>query len=61
MEQERSDVYDMIPAPEIDCGTLKYIQTGNNRPIRVYKDANARLTLADFYAKLALNYPEADS
>lgn len=61
MEQERSDVYDMIPAPEIEYGTLKYIHTGKNRPIRVYKDANARLTLADFYAKLALNYPEADS
>ena len=61
MEQERDDVYDMVPAPEIDVETLKYIHTGSNRPIRVYKDANARLTLADFYAKLALNYPEADS
>lgn len=61
MEQERTDVYDLIPAPEIDLETLRYIHTGKNRPIRVYKDANARLTLADFYAKLALNYPEKDS
>ena len=61
MEQERTDVYDEIPAPEIDCQTLKYIHTGDHRPIRVYKDANARMTLADFYAKLALNYPQKDS
>lgn len=60
-EGERTDVYDEIPAPEIEYGTMKYIHTGNHRPIRVYKDANARLTLADFYAKLALNYPEKDS
>ena len=26
------------------------------REIRVYKDANARLTLEDFFAKLAINY-----
>lgn len=60
-ESERTDVYDLVPAPQVDPETLKYIHGQGNREIRVYKDANARLTLEDFYAKLALNYPERDS
>lgn len=60
-ESEKTDMYDMIPAPVVDYKTEGYIHGQNNRLIRVYKDANARLTLADFYAKLAINYPEKDS
>lgn len=55
-ETERTDLYDMIPAPVVDYDTLKYIHGQNNREIRVYKDANARLTLEDFFAKMALNF-----
>lgn len=60
-EAERIDLYDMIPAPCVDYETEKYIHGQGNREIRVYKDANARMTLADFFAKLAINYPEQDS
>lgn len=60
-ESEKTDMYDMVPAPEFEYGTMKYIHTGRNREIRVYKDGNARLTLSDFYAKLLINFPEADS
>lgn len=59
-ETEKTDMYDEIPAPCIDYETMHYIHGRNNRKIRVYKDANARLTLADFYAKIALNYPEKE-
>lgn len=58
VEVEKTDIYDMVPAPTFDYDTLEYIHSDKYRPIRVYKDANARLTLADFYAKLALNYPD---
>lgn len=60
-ESEKTDMYDIVPAPEFDYETMKYVHTGKNRAIRVYKDSNARLTLADFFAKLAINFPDADS
>lgn len=60
-ENEKTDVFDMVPAPTVDYETMKYIHGQNNREIRVYKDANARLTLADFFAKLAINFPGQDS
>ncbi len=55
-EREREDVYDVRPAPRIDPETSKYMEGKAGREIRVYKDANARLTLEDFFAKLAINY-----
>ena len=60
-ENERTDVYDMVSAPTVDYETMSYIHGQGNREIRVYKDANARLTLADFFAKMAINFPEQDS
>ena len=53
MEQERTDVYDLIPAPEVSTD-FTYIHTGKNCMIRVYNQVDVRLTLADFYAKLKL-------
>ena len=47
MEQERTDVYDLIPAPEVSTD-FTYIHTGKNRMIRVYNQVDVRLTLADF-------------
>ncbi len=55
-ETEKDDIYDLIPAPEIDYETHKYIHTGKNREIRVYNQANARLILGDMFAKLKINY-----
>ncbi len=57
-EVEKTDVYTMMPAPIFDYETMEYIHGQDNREIRVYNDANARLTLSDFFAKLALNFPE---
>jgi hypothetical protein len=37
---------------------MSYAFDGQNRKIRVYKDVNARLTIADFFAKLRINYGE---
>jgi hypothetical protein len=55
-EVEKTDIYDMIPAPEIDYETHKYIHTGNHREIRVYNQVNTRLILGDMFAKLKINY-----
>ena len=55
-ESEREDVYEIRPAPRVDPETSKYVPGNASRDIRVYKDANARLTLEDFFAKLAINY-----
>lgn len=49
--------YTMKPAPRV-APDLKYIHDQGYRPIRVYHKVDARLTLEDFYAKLALNYRE---
>ncbi|MDO5425575.1 MAG: nucleoside hydrolase [Eubacteriales bacterium] len=57
-ESERTDIYDEIPAPTISYEDLSYSFEQENRKIRVYKQINARLTMNDFYAKLALNYRE---
>lgn len=58
-ELEKKD-YDEIPAPYIN-EDMTYTQSKNNRLIRVYHTLNIRLTMEDFYAKLALNFPEKDS
>lgn len=59
-ETEKSDGYDMYPAPVVDCETLQYIHTGEYRPIRVYHTMNARLDLEDLFCKLAINFPNQD-
>ncbi len=55
-ESEKTDIYEMRPAPSIDPETLKYSFETQNREIRVYREVNARLILNDFFAKLKLNY-----
>lgn len=60
-ESEKTDEFEMIPAPCIDADTMKYIHGQGNREIRVYNKLNDRLTLEDFFCKLQLNFPEQDS
>ncbi len=55
-ETEKTDIYDMVPAPIVDPETHKYIHTGKYRDIRVYNQANTRLILGDLFAKLKINY-----
>lgn len=55
MEELEKVNYDLIPAPRI-AEDMTYIHGKENREIRVYKTLDARLTLEDFFAKLALNY-----
>ena len=45
--------FDWVQAPLITAD-MTYVQTGLNRPIRVYKKIDSRLILDDFFAKLAL-------
>ncbi len=54
-ELERMN-YDWKPAP-IFAPDMHYLHEQNNRPIRVYHTLDARFTMEDFYAKLALNFP----
>ncbi len=52
--------FDHVPAPEI-TKEMRYVHTGRNRSIRVYKSIDSRLILEDLYAKLeifAKNHPE---
>lgn len=58
-EYERYN-WDWVPAPRVDSRSMNYIHNQNNRPIRVYHTIDARLTLADFYAKLKINFPNQD-
>ena len=45
--------YDWVQAPLI-TKDMTYVQTGLNRPIRVYREVDSYLILNDLYAKLAL-------
>ncbi len=45
--------YDWVQAPLI-TSDMTYVQTGLNRPIRVYRSMDSRLILEDLFAKLAL-------
>ncbi|MCM1541218.1 MAG: nucleoside hydrolase [Blautia sp.] len=45
--------WEQRPAPEVDRD-MKYHHTGKHRPIRVYKNIDARFILEDLYAKLKL-------
>lgn len=55
-ERERTDLYDVVRAPCVNKEDLTYEASEKNREIRVYHYINARLTMQDFYAKLAINY-----
>ena len=55
-EPKKKSLFDMVSAPEINSD-LTYSFPGTHREIRVYHTVNDRLTLEDFYAKLALNFP----
>lgn len=59
-ESEKTDSYDVIPAPCINYEDMTYVYEEKNREIRVYKQVNARLTMEDFYAKLKLNFPRLE-
>ena len=56
-DKQRTDNYTMKPAPRVapDC---TYVENPGAREIRVYHNTDVRLTLEDFYAKLALHYGE---
>lgn len=54
MEELEKVSYDLIPAPGI-AEDMTYIHGQDNREIRVYRSLDVRLTLEDFFAKLALN------
>jgi purine nucleosidase len=51
--------YDLRPAPKVS-EDMHYIHGQNNRPIRVYKYVDVRMTFEDLFAKLALNFPTSD-
>jgi len=55
-ESERVDNFSMIKAPRVDLETMKYDLDTSNREIRVYDYIDYRLTLEDFFCKLAINY-----
>ncbi|MBR3366624.1 MAG: nucleoside hydrolase [Lachnospiraceae bacterium] len=57
-EQERTDLYDLMPAPAIRYEDMTYDFTDSEgrRPVRVYKNVDPQLTLRDFYAKLHINF-----
>ncbi len=55
MEELEKVSYDMIQAPTVLPGG-KYSFDNQNRPIRVYNAVDHRLTLEDFFAKLAINF-----
>lgn len=59
-ESEKTDIYDIVPAPCINYEDLTYTYEMKNRDIRVYKQVNVRLTMEDFYAKLKLNFPRLE-
>lgn len=56
-EAERTDCYAVVPAPSIDHEG-KYRYEAEYRKIRVYRQVDVRLILGDFFAKLALRYPD---
>lgn len=56
MEEKGKVSYDMIPAPRV-TPDMSYIHNQGYRKIRVYNNSlDSRLTLEDFFAKLAINY-----
>ncbi len=55
LEENNRGNYNWVPAPRFSK-EMYYIHKQNNRPIRVYHTLDARFTLEDFYAKLAINF-----
>ncbi len=58
-DRERVGGYTYIDAPRI-TEDMKYVPGNSSRKIRVYHTMDVRLDLEDLYAKLAINYPDAD-
>ncbi|MDO5425582.1 MAG: nucleoside hydrolase [Eubacteriales bacterium] len=54
--ESKTGIYEEIDAPRVDPEDMTYTFGKRNRKIRVYNQVNVRLTLEDFYAKLALNF-----
>ncbi|MDE7333865.1 MAG: nucleoside hydrolase [Lachnospiraceae bacterium] len=55
MEELEKVSYDLIAAPRI-LEDMTYLHGQDNREIRVYQSLDVRLTLEDFFAKLAINF-----
>ncbi len=55
LEENNRGNWDWQPAPTFSK-EMYYVHKQNNRPIRVYNTLDARFTLEDFYAKLAINF-----
>lgn len=55
-ESERVDNFKLMKAPYIDPETMEYSLDTNNREIRVYDYIDYRITLEDFFCKLAINF-----
>lgn len=53
-EDQRTDMYHMIPAPLIDYKTMEYDLETENREIRVYDEMDYRLTIEDLFAKIMI-------
>jgi len=53
-EQQRTDNYTVLPAPNFDPVTMKYVRRQTNRDIRVYHSLDVRATLEDLFAKLRI-------
>lgn len=56
LEENNRGNWDFVPAPAFSK-EMYYIHKQSNRAIRVYHSLDARFTLEDFYAKLAINFP----
>ncbi len=57
-EKERTDLYEIRPAPRFSYEDMRYEEVADAPEIRVYKQVNDRLILQDLFAKLAINFGE---
>lgn len=60
-ESERDTIYMNVPAPIVNYDDMTYQHDNSLRDIRMYHTLDSRKTMEDFYAKLAINYPDSDS
>jgi hypothetical protein len=60
-EAEKNTIYDLVPAPLVNYEDMTYIHGSSSREIRMYKQLDSRITMEDFYAKLAINFPHKES
>ena len=58
-DRERCSGYTEIPAPCF-AADMRYLPGRSGRTVRVYHSMDARLDLEDLYAKLQINFPEAE-